>query len=152
MNRDDIINKVFPHSLFGYDPVAVDAFLDEVIREFDRQNNTIDVLRLKLSQELGEAMDVNKMLSGELNREGLFKRVAELPPPEYGAPEAKEAMSGETDPAGETVSDNEPDPAEETPCGQESEPAGESHDAEEPPVVDPAQEEGSSPEAGDKAE
>lgn len=90
MNRDDIINKVFPHSLFGYDPVAVDAFLDEVIREFDRMNNTIDVLRLKLSQELGEAMEVNEMLTGELVRGGIIMRVKELMPGD------KEALPGET--------------------------------------------------------
>lgn len=49
MDREDIITKVFPHSLFGYDPVAVDAFLDEVIREFDRMANTIDVLKFRLA-------------------------------------------------------------------------------------------------------
>lgn len=78
MEREDVINKVFPHSLFGYDPVAVDAFLDEVIREFDRKNNTIDVLRLKLTQELGEAQDVNSVLVSAMQREGFLKRAEEL--------------------------------------------------------------------------
>ena len=68
MDREDIISKVFPHSLFGYDPVAVDAFLDEVIREFDRMTNTIDVLRFRLAQELGEAKETNDCLTAELAR------------------------------------------------------------------------------------
>ena len=78
MNREDVINKVFPHSLFGYDPVAVDAFLDEVIREFDRMTNTIDVLQFRLSQELGEAKETNDMLSAELRRVDYASRVEQL--------------------------------------------------------------------------
>ncbi|MCR5807934.1 MAG: DivIVA domain-containing protein [Clostridiales bacterium] len=78
MNRDDIIKKVFPHSLFGYDPVAVDAFLDEVIREFDRMTNTIDVLQFRLAQELGEAQQTNEMLNAELQRAGFIKRVEQF--------------------------------------------------------------------------
>lgn len=79
MNRDDVINKVFPHSLFGYDPVAVDAFLDEVIREFDRMTNSIDVLKLKLTQELGEARLTNDFLNAELIKLGFEQRVEKLP-------------------------------------------------------------------------
>ena len=52
MDRNEVINKVFPHSFMGYDPVAVDAFLDEVIREFDRLTNTIDVLQFRIAHEL----------------------------------------------------------------------------------------------------
>lgn len=78
MNREDIINKVFPHSLFGYDPVAVDAFLDEVIREFDRMTNTIDVLQFRLSNELGEARMTNDMLSAKLHISGFNDRVEQL--------------------------------------------------------------------------
>ncbi len=48
MNRDDVINKNFPHSFFGYDAIEVDMFLDEVIREFDRLHNEIDVLTFRL--------------------------------------------------------------------------------------------------------
>lgn len=78
MDREDIINKVFPHSLFGYDPVAVDAFLDEVIREFDRMTNTIDVLRFRLSQELVEANQTNDCLTAELIRAEFSGRVEAL--------------------------------------------------------------------------
>lgn len=78
MNRDDIINKVFPHSLFGYDPVAVDAFLDEVIREFDRMTNTIDVLQFRVAQELGDAKLTNECLIAQLQRAGFLERVEKL--------------------------------------------------------------------------
>lgn len=78
MDREDIINKVFPHSLFGYDPVAVDAFLDEVIREFDRLSNTIDVLKFRISQELGEAVQTNDVLTARLVRADYEERVARL--------------------------------------------------------------------------
>ena len=78
MNRDDVINKVFPHSLFGYDPVAVDAFLDEVIREFDRMNNTIDVLQLKLSHELSEARQTNDLLAVRLAHADFVSRAEQL--------------------------------------------------------------------------
>ena len=81
MNRDDVIQKVFPHSLFGYDPVAVDAFLDEVIREFDRLNNTIDVLQLRLTQELSEAREVNSMLSAGTLKLDFLDRAEILPEP-----------------------------------------------------------------------
>ena len=78
MNREDIIEKVFPHSLFGYDPVAVDSFLDEVIREFDRMTNTIDVLQFRLSQELGEARQMNDCLTHMLSRSEFEGRVEQL--------------------------------------------------------------------------
>ncbi|MCR5611032.1 MAG: DivIVA domain-containing protein [Clostridiales bacterium] len=125
MERDDVINKVFPHSLFGYDPVAVDAFLDEVIRELDRKNNTIDVLRLKLAQELGEAQDVNTMLASTMQREGFLKRAEEL---------IKVSTVAETEavpePAEEPVSD-EPAAEEEPPEEPETEP--EEPEASQPP-------------------
>ena len=34
MQREDIFNKRFKRSLYGYDQREVDAFLDEVIAEF----------------------------------------------------------------------------------------------------------------------
>ncbi|MBO4384781.1 MAG: DivIVA domain-containing protein [Clostridia bacterium] len=112
MERDDVINKVFPHSLFGYDPVAVDAFLDEVIRELDRKNNTIDVLRLKLTQELGEAQDVNVMLASAMQREGFLKRAEEL---------VKVAASAETETEDAPVPEEEPNAEEqETPAEDEA--------------------------------
>lgn len=71
MNRDDIIDKDFPHSLFGYDPVSVDAFLDEVIREFDRRDNTLDVIGMEFEKVLSDAMDINKRLLAILKTRGI---------------------------------------------------------------------------------
>lgn len=113
MEREDVINKVFPHSLFGYDPVAVDAFLDEVIRELDRKNNTIDVLRLKLTQELGEAQDINVMLASTMQREGFLKRAEELvkvsaspePGMDEAVPEQADAIVKEPETPPEPASD-----------------------------------------------
>lgn len=82
MDRNEVINKVFPHSLIGYDPVAVDAFLDEVIREFDRMTNTIDVLQFRLAQELGEVVDAEALPEPEGEAAGR----AVLPAPQNAAP------------------------------------------------------------------
>ena len=57
MNRDVIINKTFTRAFLGYDAGEVDSFLDEVIREFDRMKQELDVARLR-----------NKMLLEELER------------------------------------------------------------------------------------
>ena len=97
MNRDDVINKVFPHSLFGYDPVAVDAFLDEVIREFDRMTNTIDVLQFKLTQELGSAKMTNDVLAAQLARTA-FEYRAEQFLPEHMEPAPEETAPAEAAP------------------------------------------------------
>ena len=91
MDREDIITKVFPHSLFGYDPVAVDAFLDEVIREFDRMSNTIYVLKFRLASELNEAKQTNDCLAAELIRASFEERAGRLPAvKELAEPEKKE--------------------------------------------------------------
>lgn len=109
MNRDDVINKVFPHSLFGYDPVAVDAFLDEVIREFDRMTNTIDVLQFKLTQELGSAKMTNDVLAAQLARTA-FEYRAEQFLPEHMEPAPEEAQPEEA-PAETAQEETEPEAA-----------------------------------------
>lgn len=43
MKRIEIINKKFPHAFWGYDVTEVDLFLDEIIREFDRLHNELDI-------------------------------------------------------------------------------------------------------------
>ena len=35
MNRDEIVNKRFSHSLFGYNMTEVDEFIDEITCELD---------------------------------------------------------------------------------------------------------------------
>ncbi len=113
MDREDVINKVFPHSLFGYDPVAVDAFLDEVIREFDRMTNTIDVLQFRLAQELSEAKQNNDILAAELHRQGYESRVEQV-----------DIDIIDAEPQPETAEDEppEPEPAPEA-AAEEQEPA-----------------------------
>lgn len=46
MEREEIINKKFPHAFWGYDVTEVDLFLDEVIRELDRLHNELDIAEL----------------------------------------------------------------------------------------------------------
>ncbi|MBR6108972.1 MAG: DivIVA domain-containing protein [Clostridia bacterium] len=124
MNRDDVINKVFPHSLFGYDPVAVDAFLDEVIREFDRMTNTIDVLQFKLTQELGSAKMTNDVLAAQLARTAFEYRAEQFlpehmePAPEETEPEAAcaEAAPAETAPEKADEPEKESELAEAAPA------------------------------------
>ncbi|MCH5278493.1 MAG: DivIVA domain-containing protein [Christensenellaceae bacterium] len=67
MNRDDVINKEFPHAFVGYDVAEVDLFLDEVIREFDRLHNEIDVLTFRLEQ-LMEKTDANDKEGEEIKK------------------------------------------------------------------------------------
>ena len=43
MKRIEIINKENPHAFSGYDVTEVDLFLDEIIREFDRLHNELDI-------------------------------------------------------------------------------------------------------------
>lgn len=149
MNRDDIIEKVFPHSLFGYDPVAVDAFLDEVIREFDRMTNTIDVLQFRMSQELGEARQTNDILSARLSRTEFNDRVEQLLSAGHIEPEQTEPTQTEpeqTEPAQTEPAQTEPvtevpdreavsePPAAEAPAEKlpKEAPAGEKPEAAEP--------------------
>lgn len=52
MNKNDIIKRKFSHAFFGYDVTDVDLFLDEVIREFDRLNNELEIERSKTDAAL----------------------------------------------------------------------------------------------------
>ena len=127
MNRDDVINKDFPHSLFGYDPIAVDAFLDEVIREFDRMTNTIDVLQFKLAQELGSARMTNDILTARLEKTGFEQRAEQLLPSGIPTPaEPEQEPEDKTAPPAETpAADDEPAvPADSAP---EDEPRAHKH-------------------------
>ena len=85
--------------MFGYDPVAVDAFLDEVIREFDRLNNTIDVLQFRLAHELGDALQQNDRLSVELEYAEFGRRVDQLiaPPENESDAPAEQAQEAPAD-------------------------------------------------------
>ena len=146
MNREERIEKVFPHSLFGYDPVAVDAFLDEVIREFDRMTNTIDVLQFKLAQELGEAKPINELLAPAQSREEFEERVEALiasvqPQIEAPAEEAEPAPAKE--PAAPEAPEEEPKEPEEAngPAPEKSDDNAENEELDAPAFVPEAEEE-----------
>ena len=107
MNRDVIINKTFTRAFFGYDAGEVDSFLDEVIREFDRIKQELDVARLR-----------NKMLLEELERfhesaAEQKREQAESTANAQAAPEA-EAAEPESEPAAAEAETAEPEaePAE----------------------------------------
>lgn len=54
MDKQTIIEKRFTRSIEGYDIEEVDAFLDEVAREFDRRDAALNVARLRIKLLLGE--------------------------------------------------------------------------------------------------
>lgn len=80
MDRNDVIKKKFPHAFFGYDVSEVDLFLDEVIREFDRMNNKIDVLSFRLKNDYAEALTCIKMLTDQLAVNGIAPCAVISPP------------------------------------------------------------------------
>lgn len=48
MDKNEIVKKQFSRAFRGYDIVEVDAFLDEIIREFDRYGREKELLQLKI--------------------------------------------------------------------------------------------------------
>lgn len=132
MNRDSIINKVFSRAFLGYDAEEVDSFLDEVIREFDRMRQELDVSRLR-----------NKMLIEELDR---YRTAAQ----EKAADEpsdAEETAEKATKEAAEERDETEATPVEEQ-AGESAEeqsapteePTGESDEEEAAPAKEAAPE------------
>ncbi|HWQ58778.1 MAG TPA: DivIVA domain-containing protein [Clostridia bacterium] len=86
MDKKKIIDKDFQRSFLGYDVEEVDAFLDEIIRDMDRQEQEMGVLRLRV-----------RMLLEELACRGPVRRAPEEP---------------ETAPALEEAAPEEPMPEE----------------------------------------
>ena len=95
MNRDVIINKTFTRAFLGYDAGEVDSFLDEVIREFDRIKQELDVARLR-----------NKMLLEELER---FHESAAEPGQEQTAAPKTATSEPESEPAAAEAETAEPE-------------------------------------------
>ncbi len=110
MNKDDVINKEFPHSLFGYDPVSVDSFLDEVIREFDRLNNTIDLLNFRLRNELEGVARQNDYLALQLEYARTGRRMLDAVAGRPGETELPQKPKDEPNPSGAVSTEK---PAEE---------------------------------------
>lgn len=114
MNRDVIINKTFTRAFLGYDAGEVDSFLDEVIREFDRMKQELDVARLR-----------NKMLLEELERfresaAEQKREQAESTANTQTVPEQEQTAAPEAETAGH---ESEPAAAEEETTEPEAEPA-----------------------------
>ena len=115
MNRDVIINKTFTRAFFGYDAGEVDSFLDEVIREFDRIKQELDVARLR-----------NKMLLEELERfhesaaEQKREQAAETEGEAKAEPESNEAAQAESEDTADAEMDGKAD-AEESASEQAAE-------------------------------
>lgn len=130
MNRDVIINKTFTRAFLGYDAGEVDSFLDEVIREFDRMKQELDVARLR-NKMLLEELERFRESAAEQKREQSENTANAQAAPEQeqtAAPEA-EAAEPETEPAASEAEPAEPEaePAEsaepETEAKAEPEPA-----------------------------
>ncbi len=130
MNRDVIINKTFTRAFLGYDAGEVDSFLDEVIREFDRIKQELDVARLR-----------NKMLLEELER---FRESAA----EQKREQAESTANAQTEPGQEQTAATKAEAAEPA-----TEPAAAEEETAEP--AEPAKTEGEAkaePEPAEAAE
>ena len=65
MKKQEIINKRFNKSILGYDVKEVDAFLDEIIKEFDRYEHERKMIDLKIEMLETEIKQKNTMLGQE---------------------------------------------------------------------------------------
>lgn len=144
MNRDVIINKTFTRAFLGYDAGEVDSFLDEVVREFDRMKQELDVARLR-NKMLLEELERFHESTAEQKREqaesaanaqaapgqeqtAATKAEAAEPATEPGAAEAEtaEPKAEAAEPAEtEAEAKTEPEPAEAAEAESESEPTAE---------------------------
>ena len=78
MNRNDIITRKFAHAFFGYDVEDVDLFLDEIIREFDRIHNELEIAELKADAAKQREMRVKRYASQLLADAGINVDESEL--------------------------------------------------------------------------
>ena len=85
MKRIEIINKEFPHAFWGYDVTEVDLFLDEIIREFDRLHNELDIAAFNAE-------------AAREREEKLKARIAELTAALRGGDDAGEETAGAAGP------------------------------------------------------
>lgn len=86
MTRDELITKKFSHSLIGYDISAVDRFIDDVIREFDRLHAELDGLKRELSGSTAESViEEADVIEAEDERKKLEHGEWEIPDETYGS-------------------------------------------------------------------
>ena len=62
MNRDEIVNKRFSHSLFGYNMTEVDEFIDEITCELD------DLAQRLENAQLAKNAERLKILAREIKK------------------------------------------------------------------------------------
>ncbi len=97
MEREEIINKKFPHAFWGYDVTEVDLFLDEIIREMDRLHNELDIAEFTAEaarQREEKLKEKLALLSGERDTEASAGEAAEE---EEGAQDGSEAEETEAE-------------------------------------------------------
>lgn len=143
MNRDVIINKTFTRAFLGYDAGEVDSFLDEVIREFDRIKQELDVARLRNKMLLEELERFRESAAEQKREQAESTANAQAAPgqEQTAAPEA-EAAEPATEPAAAEEETAEPAEAAEAESESPDETAGNAEmddktDAEEP-AAEPA--------------
>ena len=71
MNRDDIVNKRFSHSLFGYNRAEVDEFIDEITCELDDLAQRLENAQRELDEkeaELAKNAERLKILAREIKK------------------------------------------------------------------------------------
>ncbi len=129
MEREDIINKKFPHAFWGYDVTEVDLFLDEVIRELDRLHNELDMAEFTAEAARQREEKLKEMLASLTAGPAPYAAVADQAPqaeekepeeaaeeeppqaektePEEAAEEPAEAAEGENSEEGEPSKERE---------------------------------------------
>ena len=100
MNKDTIVNKHFQRSFPGYDVEEVDAFLDEIVRDMDRREQELGILKLRI-----------KILLEELEGRGLINRKAGTTT--KTVPEQQKPTGGRAESDTQTAQPVPPDPAAE---------------------------------------
>ena len=71
MNRDEIVNKRFSHSLLGYNMAEVDEFIDEITCELDDLAQRIENAQRELDEkeaELAKNAERLKILAREIKK------------------------------------------------------------------------------------
>lgn len=117
MTRDEIIKKRFGRSLFGYDPIEVDRFLDELIRELDRRD-------AKINELIGEITELENGCAETESEEAEEKQIKILIMPENAQSRELPAVLRKSEAEGRTATEKA-DEAEGAVCNSAEEAAEE---------------------------
>lgn len=69
MDKKDIANKDFSRSMWGYNIQEVDAFLDEIIKEFERHESAMTVCQSQLKLLASKLVQLRGGENGSKNTE-----------------------------------------------------------------------------------